>query len=58
MSTYQRKEDRSKLLHRAFYLVGMEADLEAIQFSYFLGVIKTLTVQLLSNKHKMPEVDV
>ena len=40
MSICQKKENISKHLPRAFYLSGIETDLEAVQFSYFLGVIK------------------
>ena len=58
MSIYRKKEDRSKHLPRAFYLFGIEIDLEAIQFSYFVGIIKALFAQLLNNKNKMPAVDV
>ena len=39
-----------------FNFFGTETDQEAIQFSYFLGVIKALTAQLLNNKNKMPAV--
>ena len=55
MSMYRKKEDISKHLPRAFYLFGFETDLKAIQFSYFLSVIKALTTQ---NKDKMSMVDV
>ena len=48
----------SRYLPRAFYLFGIGTDLEAIQFSYFLGAIKALTSQLLNSKNKMPAVDV
>ena len=58
MSIYQKKEDISKHLSRAFYLFSMQADLEMIEFSNFLGVIKALIAQLLNNKNKMPVVDV
>ena len=59
MSIYRKKEDISKHLPRAFYLFGgIETDLEAIQFSYILGVFKALTAQLLNDKNKMPVVDV
>ena len=54
MSTYQKKKDFSELLPRAFYFVDIEADLEAIQFSYFLDVIRKLTAQFLDNKTEMP----
>ena len=39
-------------------MFGVEADLEAIQFSYFLGVIKTLTVQRLNQTNELPAVEV
>ena len=39
MSTNQKKKDMSKPLPRAFHLSGKEPDLEAIQFSHFLGGI-------------------
>ena len=58
MSVYGKKEDVSRYLPRAFYLFGIETDLEAIQFSYFLGAIKALTYQLLNSTNKMPAVDV
>ena len=58
MSVYSKKKDRSRYLSRAFYLFGIGTDLEAIQFSYFLGAIKALTSQLLNSKNKMPVVDV
>ena len=48
----------SRYLPRAFYLFGTGTDLEAIEFSYFLGAIKALTSQLLNSKNKMPAVDV
>ena len=35
MSIYRKKEDVSKDLPRSCYLFGIEADLGAIQFSYF-----------------------
>ena len=37
-------------------LFGMEADLEAIQFSHFLGVIKAFAAQLVNNENKMSAV--
>ena len=40
MSIYRKKKDISKHLPRSFYLFGMKVDLEAIQFSYSLGIIK------------------
>ena len=43
---------------KAFYLFGIGTDLEAIQFSYFLGAIKALTSQLLNSKNKIPEIDI
>ena len=52
------KEEGSRYLPQAFYLFGIGTDLEAIQFSYFLGVIKALTALLLNNKNKIPVVDV
>ena len=58
MSIYRKKEDVSKYVPRAFYLFGIGTDLEAIQFSYSLGTIKTLITQLLNNKNKMPVVDI
>ena len=58
MSAYRKKENISRYLPRAFYLFGIGTDLEAIQFSYFLGAIKALTSQLLNSKNKMPAVDV
>ena len=58
MNTYRKKEDISKHLPRAFCLFGIETDLEAIEFLYFLGIIKALIAQLLNNKNKMPPVDV
>ena len=48
----------SGYLPRAFYLLGIGTNLEAIQFLYFLGAIKALTAQLLTSKNKMPTVDV
>ena len=36
---------------------GVEADLKAIQFSFFLGIIETLSTQLLKNKNKISAVD-
>ena len=58
MSLYLTKEDISRNLPRAFYMSGIGTDLEAIQFSYFLGATKALTAQLLNSKTKMPAVDV
>ena len=58
MSIYRKKEDISKHLPRAFDFFGIETDLNAIQFSYFLGVIKALIAQLLNNKNRTPVVDV
>ena len=58
MSVYSKKEDISRYLPGAFYLFSIGIDLEAIQFSYFLGAIKALTSQLLNSKNKMPAVDV
>ena len=58
MSIYRKKEDISKHLPRAFYVFGIENDLEVIQLSYFFGVIKQFTAHLLNNKNKMPTVDV
>ena len=49
------KKDISRYLPRAFYLFGIGTDLEAIQFSYFLGAIKALTSQLLNSKNKCPQ---
>ena len=49
MSIYRKKADIPQHLPRAFYSFGI--DLEAIQFSYFLGTIKTLNAQLLNNKN-------
>ena len=37
---------------------GTEADFEAIQFWYFLDVIKTLSAQRLNNKNEMHAVHV
>ena len=54
MSMYRKKEDISKLLLQAIYLLGIETDLEAIYFSYFLGIIKALIAQFLNNKIKYP----
>ena len=56
MSIY-RKKAVSKYLPRACFIFGIEAVLKAIQFSYFLGVIKALTAQLLNNKNKLPALD-
>ena len=39
MSIYQKKEDISKYLPQVFYLFVMEVNFEAIQFSYFLGIM-------------------
>ena len=58
MSIYGKKEDISKHLPRAFYLFGVETSWEAIQFSYFLGIIKVLIARLLNKKDKMLAVDV
>ena len=58
MSIYRKKKDISRYLPRAFYLFGIGTDLEAIQFSYFLGPIKALSSQLLNSKNKKPAVDV
>ena len=58
MSIYRKKENISKHLQWAFYLFGIEADLEAIKFSYFLGLIKALIAQLLINKNIMSAVDI
>ena len=58
MSIYSKTKDISRYLPRAFYLFGIGTDLEAIQFSYFLGAIKVLTSQLLNSKNKMPVVDI
>ena len=58
MSIRRKKEDISKHLPPAFYLFRIETDLEAIQFSYILSVIKALIAQLLNNKDKMSVVDV
>ena len=57
MSIYRKKKDVSKHLPRAFYLFGIEVDFEAIQFSYFFGVFKELTAQLLHTENKMPVVN-
>ena len=51
MSVYRQKEDISKYLPLAFYLFGIGTDLEAIQFSYALGVIKSVIAQLLNSKN-------
>ena len=56
MSVYREMEDISNYPPRTFYLFGIGTDLEAIQFSYFLGVIKALIAQPLKN-NKMPAVD-
>ena len=58
MSVYWKKKDISRYLPQAFYLFGIGIDLEAIQFSYFLGAIKALTAHLLNSEDKMPAVDV
>ena len=58
MSMYRKKEDVSKHLPRAFYLFGLEADIEAIQLPYFFDLIRALTAHLLNNKNKLPAVDV
>ena len=42
MSIYRKNEDISKHILRGFHLFGIETDLEAIQFSHFLGIIKHL----------------
>ena len=52
------KEDISEHLSLAFYLFGIEIHLEAISFSYFLGVFKELAAQLLNTENKMPAVHV
>ena len=49
LSIDRKKEDISKYLPRAFDFFGTEADLEVIQFSYFLGVIKAFIAQNLNN---------
>ena len=51
-------KDISKHLPQALYFFGVEANLEAIQFSYLLGVIKTLSAQLPNQKSKMSAVGV
>ena len=48
----RKKEDVSRYLLRAFHLFVVETDLEAIQSSYFLSVIKALNAQLLKSKIK------
>ena len=58
MGIYRKKKDISKHLLQAFYLFGKHTDLEAIQFSYVLLMIKTLTAQLLNKSIKMLKADV
>ena len=58
MRVYWKRKDISRYLPLAFYLFGIGTDLEAIQFSYFLGAIKALTSRLLNSKNKMPAVNV
>ena len=53
-----KKKDICTHLPRAFYFCVIEADLEVIQFSYFLGIIRTLNAQLLKYKKKRTLVDV
>ena len=58
MSTHRKKKDVSKLLPRTFHLFGIEADFEAIQFSYVSDVTKTLTDQLLNQRNKISAVEI
>ena len=53
-----KEENISKRLPWTFYLFTSKTDREEIQFSYFLGVIKALTAQLLNQTDKMPVADV
>ena len=52
MSIYRKEEDISKHLPRTFYLFGIETDLEAIQLSYFLGLIKALIAQFIAQSSR------
>ena len=58
MSICREKKDIYRHLPRAFYLFDIETDLEAIQFSCLLDIIKALIAQLLNNKNEMSAVDV
>ena len=50
MTIYPKKRDTSTHRPGALHFIGTEADLRAIQLSYFLVIIKTLTAQLLNQK--------